>query len=447
MFLVRWFSLACVLFSWPASPLAGQGSLRYEIDTLPNGVRVILSEDHSTPVVSVDVWYRVGSRNEEAGRSGFAHLFEHMMFQGSRHVGKGQHFQLIERAGGDLNGTTDEDRTAYFQELPANRLNLALWLEADRMRSLAITEENFENQRQAVKEERRLRVDNQPYAPAFTEGIALLYDSTTCFGYAHSVIGSMADLDAAQVGDVQAFFDLYYAPNNATLVVVGDFDPAEAKQLIRQYFGDIPRGRAPPPTSCGHEFAAGAGRRVWEDEHANLPAVIIAYRTPGHRDPDTPALALLGTILGGGESSRLNRAVVRQARTALAAGSQSTSRLGPGYFAAFAIANQGIGADTLERQLFAEVRRIIDDGVTPEELTKARNEFRARNIFGRQTTMQVAERLQHYAHYHDSIDEMRTDLDRYLAVTAEDLRRVAGKYLTPENSFTIVVQPKTERQP
>ena len=428
-----------------SGPIAAQTGVQYQVDSLPNGLRVILSEDHSTPVVSVDVWYHVGSRNEQAGRSGFAHLFEHMMFQGSRHVGKGQHFQLVERAGGDLNGTTNEDHTAYYQELPANRLNLGLWLEADRLRSLAITVENFENQRQAVKEERRLRVDNQPYAPALTEGITLLYDSTTCFGYAHSVIGSMADLDSAKVSDVQAFFDLYYAPNNATLAVVGDFDPAEAKQLIRQYFGDLPRGRAPAPVSCGYDFAVGARRRVWEDEHANLPAVIIAYRTPAHEDPDTPALALLGTILGGGESSRLNRGLVRQARTALAAGSQSASRLGPGFFAVFAVANQGTGPDTLERQLSAEVEGIIEEGVSAEELSKARNDFRAANIFGRQTTMQVAERLQHYAHLHDSLEDMRTDLDRYLAVTAEGIRRVAGKYLVPDNSFTIVVVPKEGR--
>ncbi|MBI2073313.1 MAG: insulinase family protein [Gemmatimonadetes bacterium] len=426
------------------SPLAAQTGVPYHVDSLPNGLRVILSEDHSTPVVSVDVWYDVGSRNEQVGRSGFAHLFEHMMFQGSQHVGKGQHFQLVERAGGSVNGTTNEDHTAYYQELPANRLNLGLWLEADRMRSLAITPVNFENQRQAVKEERRLRVDNQPYAPALTEGITLLYDSTTCFGYAHSVIGSMADLDSAKVGDVQAFFDLYYAPNNATLTVVGDFDPVDALQLIRQYFGDLPRGREPPPVSCDYDFAAGAKRRVWEDEHANLPAVIIAYRTPAHQHADTPALSLLGTILGGGESSRLNRALVRQARTALAAGTQSASRLGPGFFAAFAVANQGIGPDTLERQLSAEVRRIIDEGVAAEELSKARNQFRAGNMFGRQTTMQVAERLQHYAHLHDSLEDMRTDLDRYLAVTAEDIRRVAATYLVPANSFTIVVVPKGE---
>jgi predicted Zn-dependent peptidase len=226
--------------------------------------------------------------------------------------------------------------------------------------------------------------------------------------------------------------------------VAGDFDPAEAQQLIRQYFGDLPRGREAAPLSCGQDVGVGAKRRVWDDEHANLPAVIVAYRTPAHRDADTPALALLGTILGSGESSRLNRVLVRQARTALAAGTQSSSRLGPGFFMAFAVANQGIGPDTLERQLAAEVRRIIDEGVTAEELSKARNNFRAANIFGRQTTMQVAERLQHYAHMHDALEDMRTDLDRYLAVTADDIRRVAGEYLVPENSFTIVVVPKAQ---
>jgi predicted Zn-dependent peptidase len=426
-----------------ASGAAAQLAVRYQLDSLPNGLKIILSEDHSTPVVSVDLWYRVGSRDEQPGRSGFAHLFEHMMFQGSAHVGKGQHFQLIERAGGVLNGTTNEDRTAYFEEVPSNRLNLALWLEADRMRSLAITEENFENQRQAVKEERRLRVDNQPYQPAFTEGVPLLYDSTSCFGYAHSVIGSMADLDAAKVSDVQAFFDQYYAPNNATLVVVGDFDPAEVRGLIRQYFGDIPRARTlAEPARCEYSFAVGPKRRVWEDPHANLPAVVIAYRLPPHRDADTPALTLLSTILGGGESSRLHRALVRQSRSALGAGAQGLTRSGPGVFFAFAIANQGVAADTLERQLQAEVERIRTDGVSEEELTKARNTVRASNILGMQTTLQVAERIQHYAHLHGSLEEMATDLDRYLAVTSENIRQVAEKYLVPANSFTIVVVPK-----
>src|SRR5437762_218796 len=230
-----------------APPLLGQsGQIPYEAFTLPNGLRVLYSEDHSTPIVSVDVWYHTGSRNERPGRSGFAHLFEHMMFEGSAHVKKGEHFQLISRAGGSNNGSTAEDRTNYYETLPSNRLNLALWLEADRMRSLAITEENFHNQRETVKEERRLRVDNQPYSAAFVDGMTWPYDSTACFAYAHTVIGSMADLDAARLADVQAFFDTYYAPNNATLVVVGDFKPLELRRLVNQYFAGIPSHAGPP---------------------------------------------------------------------------------------------------------------------------------------------------------------------------------------------------------
>ena len=443
----RWATAAWAAWVAWAAGMAGdlqaQARLTYESYTLPNGLRVILSEDHSTPIVTVDMWYNVGSRNERAGRSGFAHLFEHMMFQGSAHVGKGEHFQLVERAGGTLNASTDEDRTNYFQTLPANRLNLGLWLEADRMRSLAVTPENFENQRQAVKEERRLRVDNQPYQPALLEGLTLLYDSSTCFAYAHSVIGSMADLDSAKTEDVQAFFRQHYAPNTATLTLVGDFAAADARRLIEQYFGDIPRGPAVPGVDCRMSFGPGARRHHWEDPLATLPAVIVAYRTPAHADADTPALALLSIVMGGGESSRLNRSLVRQTQAALGAFTQSSSRRGPGLFAAIAVANQGVSADTLEAQLAAQVARVRDSLVTDEELTKAQNDFRAGNIFGLQTTMAVAERLQHYAHDHASVDDMYTDLDRYMTATAADLQRVARQYLVPENAVAIVVVPKT----
>src|SRR2546421_1212878 len=292
---------------WLAPGLAAQaGRIAYEAFTLPNGLRVLYSEDHSTPIVSVDVWYNAGSRNERPGRSGFAHLFEHMMFEGSAHVKKGEHFQLISRAGGSENGSTAEDRTNYYETIPSNRLNLALWLEADRMRSLAITDENFHNQRETVKEERRLRVDNQPYAPAFIDGMTWPFDSAACFAYAHTVIGSMDDLNAAQLSDVQAFFDTYYAPNNATLVVVGDFRPLELRRFVNQYFSEIPRHADPSPVSCSSKLGPGTARRELTDAHANLPAVIRIYRGPPHAHPDTPALELLNVILGGGESSRLN---------------------------------------------------------------------------------------------------------------------------------------------
>ena len=300
-----------------AFPLDAQsGRISYDTFSLANGLRVIASEDHSTPIVAVDVWYNAGSRNERAGRSGFAHLFEHMMFQGSAHVKKAEHFQRVQRAGGTDNGSTQEDRTNYFEVLPSNRLNLALWLEADRMRSLAITQENFENQRETVKEERRLRVDNQPYQRAFVDGLTLPYDSTTCFAYAHSVIGDMADLNAAKLPDVQAFFDTYYAPNNATLVVVGDFNPAELRRLVTQYYASIPSHPAPAPVSCEYRLGPGTVRREYADEHANLPAVVRLYRVPPHDDADTPALTLMNIILGQGESSRLNVTIVRRAQAA-----------------------------------------------------------------------------------------------------------------------------------
>src|SRR5467141_4224767 len=244
------------------APAAGTaGRIAFEQFALSNGPRLIYSEHHSTPIVSVDVWYEVGSRNERPGRSGFAHLFEHMMFQGSAHIKKAEHNKLIERAGGEFNGSTAEDRTNYWETVPSNRLNLALWAEADRMCSLAITEESFENQRQAVKEERRLRVDNQPYQGAFTDGLTWPFDSGTCFPYAHTVIGSMADLDAAKLADVKAFFDTYYAPNNATLVVVGDFKPLELRRYVNQYFSEIPRHTAAPAVSCSSRLSPGVERR------------------------------------------------------------------------------------------------------------------------------------------------------------------------------------------
>jgi zinc protease len=421
---------------------AAQERYRFETYTLPNGLRVILSEDHSSAVVAINLWYDVGSRNERPTRSGFAHLFEHMMFEGSANVAKGEHMQLLERAGADFNGTTNEDRTAYFETLPANRFNLGLWLEADRMRSLAITDDNFENQRETVKEERRLRVDNQPYGRAFTDGVTLPYDSTGCFGYAHTVIGSMDDLNAAETKDVQAFFDLYYAPNNAVLAVVGDFNPATAKRLIEQYFGDIPRNERPPRVTCDHTYNAGAKRRTYKDEHANLPAVLVLYRVPAHGERSTYPLSLLSTALGQGESSRLHRSLVRDARTALQAAAGIDSRRGPSVFLTFAVANQGVSADSLERQLHAEVARIVADGITADELEKAKNAHKTGQVFGRQRAMGLASSLLHYAFYHDSIDEINTDLDRYMEVTLDDVRAATARYLVPENSYTLVVAPK-----
>src|SRR5437867_2100469 len=428
----------------PAQLAAQGGRISYESFALPNGLRVVYSEDHSTPIVTVDLWYRVGSRNERPGRGGFAHLFEHLMFQGSAHVKKAEHFQLIERAGGSLNGSTHDDYTNYYETVPSNRLNLALWLEADRMRSLAITEENFHNQRETVKEERRLRVDNQPYSPAFIDGMTWPFDSAACFAYAHTVIGSMDDLNAAQLSDVRAFFDTYYAPNNATLVVVGDFRPLELRRYVNQYFSEIPRHAEPPPVRCTARLAPGVQRREVTDVHANLPAVLRIYRVPPHADPDTRALELLNVILGQGESSRLNVAVVRREKAAL--GTQVIvnpfdSRRGPGVLLVLAIANQGVDPLKLDTLVTAQLDSIRATGVTDEELTKAKNTFRAGFVHSRETTLGKAEELHHYDMFHPSLAEINSDLERVLAVTTQDVRRVAAKYLDPANAVVIVVKP------
>ncbi len=438
---------ASVLAAPLAVPVAAQDPTPVKVEsfTLANGLRVHLVEDHSAQVVAVNVWYDVGSRNERAGRTGFAHLFEHMMFQGSANLGKMEHGQLVERAGGSFNGSTQPDRTNYYQVLPSNRLNLALWLEADRMRSLAVTAENLENQRQAVKEERRLRVDNQPYSGALVDSLPLLWDAQRCFAYSHSIIGSMADLDAASVDDVKEFFRTYYNPSNATLVVVGDASMPQLMRLAQQYFGNIPAGPRRDPVTCDAAQGAGAAvvRRV-TDNNATLPAVITVVRAVPPAHADYPALALLSTILGAGESSRLNRTMVRGTRSAVAVQSLHDP-FGPmrasGTFGALAIANSGVSVDSLSRELASELFELADR-VTNEELEKAKSTWRSNTIFERQRAEALAEGIHFAAMYLGGPEALNAEAARYSAVTVADLRRVARTYLRPERSLTLLIAPE-----
>jgi predicted Zn-dependent peptidase len=440
---VRLGVCAALLAALPPYRLTAQagGQIPYTTYTLANGLKVVFSPNRSTPIVTVNVWYHVGSADERLRRSGFAHLFEHMMFQGSANVKKAEHFQFVERAGGEMNGSTNNDRTNYYETLPSNRLNLGLWLEADRMRSLAITAANLENQRQAVKEERRMRMDNQPYVGAIQTAFTMPFDTATCFAYAHTVIGDMADLDSARLEDVQAFFNAYYAPSNAVLTLTGDFDDAEARRLIDQYFGSIPTSVPMPTTTCGGSGGAGARRMDVTDRNANLPAVALVYRLPAANDPDAPALNLLSTILGGGESSRLNRRIVREERAALGAGAIALlyRRSGVGLY--FGIANQGIDAARLETLLNEEIDKLRGDTVASAELEKARNQYRTGAIRSRQSTMGVAEALQTALFMDGDLAAVNTELPRYMAVTVADLRRVAQRYLAPDNRLTVVINP------
>jgi zinc protease len=394
------------------------------------------------PVVAVDVWYRVGAANERPGRTGFAHLFEHMMFQGSENVEKGEHMQLVERAGGSMNGTTGSDRTNYFESLPAHQLPLGLWLEADRMRSLAVTQENLENQREVVKEERRMRVDNAPYGVSIRAAISTVpYSEEGCFAYGHEGIGSMEDLDAARLDDVQEFFRTYYAPNNATLTIVGDFDAAVARRLVEEQFGSIPAGPAVPPVECPDPFSHLPVSRTFEDTNANLPAVFLSYGLPAAREPDVPALRLLASILAGGESSRLHRRLVREEQAAVQVLNFADFRRGPGLMVVGAISNQGVAAERLQDLLDEEIGQVAEEGVTADELEKVKNQHRAQTIRGLQTALGTAEALQDANFFYGDPSAIRSELERTLAVTIADIQRVARQYLRPDNRSVVITEP------
>jgi predicted Zn-dependent peptidase len=424
-----------------------QTSIPFSSYSLDNGLQVILSPDPQATAVAVNLWYRVGSRNERPGRSGFGHLFEHLMFQGSENVREGEHFQFVERAGGNLNASITEDRTNYFETLPPDRMNLALWLEADRMRSLRITEENMKREVEVVKEERSLRIDNAPYGTSQLDaGFYASYNPETCFAYAHSVIGSPEDLDAAELRDVQEFFNLYYAPNNATLTVVGAFDEAEARALIEDYFGSIPRGNEPPVIGCEDPFSHLPVTRRIQDGNAQLPAIWLSYGTVARNHPDAPALEVLASILGGGESSRLNQRVVRTEQAALQAAAFHNARLGPGLMQVVGIANMGIAPEALLVLLEEEISRIVAEGVTEAEVTRARNQALAGLIFGRQSVMGRAEALQTANHFYGSPEAVDRAVDALAAVTAADVHRVAREYLDPNRRATIFTLPGTGQE-
>jgi len=440
----RLFALSILVSLVAAAGLAGDtkpGQIEYKEYKLDNGLRVILSEDHSVPIVAVNVWYHVGSSYEEPGRSGFAHLFEHMMFEGSENVGKTEHMKYVSTAGGNMNGSTTQDRTNYYETLPANRLNLGLWLEADRMRSLNITTENFENQRETVKEERRQGIDNQPYGEAFLVSDTLGYD---WLPYSHTVIGKMVDLDAAEVEDVQAFFDKYYQPKNAVLVVVGDIDLKKTMKMVEEYFGDIPGGEAIPKLRGEEKTNKGERRKIVDSPKANVPAVFVGYMAPPHIHPDTPALQFLNSVLVDGESSRMHKRLVKDEEAAFGVFGFYDSRQGPSLFRLIAASNAGVDIEVCDELMLEEIFKVQTEGITEEELEKVKIQWRKSHITSRQTCMQKAEALQHYAYFHDDVSDINTDVDKYMAVTTDDIKRVANEYLKIENRTMVIAAPPSK---
>ena len=406
---------------------------------LPNGLRVIVSEDHAAPVFSIVVNYNVGSRDERKGRTGFAHLFEHMMFKGSENVGPNEHPYLTFMNGGTMNGTTNKDRTMYFETLPANQVDLGLFLEADRMRSLAITPENLDNQRNAVQEERRLGVDNQPYGKTFEAIDELAYDN---FAYEHSVIGSMADLSAATVDDVASFFKMYYAPNNAVVAIVGDVDTKTVLAKMAKYFGGISSQPAPPVVDMTEPPQTAERRLTLDDALARLPRIDMAYRIPPSSSADTDALTVLGTILSGGRSSRFYESIVRQKQLSSGVSAGSGVSRGPGLFRISATALPGKALSDLEAAIDQETERIHAAPIADWEMEKARVGARRSFVNGLGSSLNRAIQLSQNALFFDEPNRINTQADRIAKVTAVDVQRVAKHYLLKTNRSVVLTLPK-----
>jgi predicted Zn-dependent peptidase len=412
-------------------------------ERLPNGLRLIISEDHLVPVVAVNVWYDVGSKHEQPGRTGFAHLFEHVMFQGSRHVAKAEHIALVQAAGGTMNGTTWLDRTNYFETMPSHQLELALWLEADRLATLldALSQENLDNQRAVVKNEKRNSYDNQPYGTWQEKLLGHLYPPD--HPYHHPTIGSMEDLDAATVEDVSAFFRTWYAPNNAVLSIVGDVDPARARAWVEQYFGPIPANPAIPPFATEPlPMTLGGERRETVEDQVPLTRIYVAFRAPAMGDESLYALEIAAQVLAGGKGSRLHRRLVREGRIA-----QDVALFllpfasGPSVFMGWATVRPDATVEAVEAGLLEEIGRLTLEEVTEDELQRAKALIETDELGSLQRVAERADRLSMFATLLDEPGEINRQLDRYLAASAADVRAACAALLVADNRVVLTYVP------
>jgi zinc protease len=413
---------------------------RHQLD---NGLRVILSRDPRAPVVAVNLWYDVGSKHEKAGKTGFAHLFEHMMFQGSANVEKGQHFSLVQAAGGTLNASTWLDRTNYYETLPGHELELALWLEADRMASLlpAMTQEKLDNQRDVVKNERRWSVDNQPYGDWDEVVQALVYPDG--HPYHHSTIGSMEDLSAASLDDVREFFATYYAPNNAVLTIAGDFEPDAALAMVRRHFGPIPpNDDLPQPPDMSVDPLIGTDVRELKADQVPLPRIYWAHRAPPFGTDAFDALDVAADVLGSGRASRLYASLVREQRLA-----QDVSVFafpivgGASIFTLWATARPGVEPEKLEAATLAEVERLAGEGPTDADLERVRNLHAAHSAGSLERISERADRLSMYACLFDEPERINAEVARYAAVDAARVRQALNASVRADNRVTLTYVP------
>jgi len=413
--------------------------LQYQMFALPNGLRVILSEDHSTPIVHVSIWYHVGSKNERPGRTGFAHLFEHMMFKGSKNVEPELHTSLVASWGGRSNAYTTEDETVFWETFPQQYLPVVLWLEADRMATLRVEDMAFKREREVVKEERRMRVENQPYG-RLNE---IIYDHAfVTHPYKHPTIGSMADLEAASIQDVREFHRTYYVPENATLTIVGDFDSAQAKEMVTRYFDRIAKSPNRVPRDIPKEPPQTKEKRVVLEEAWPLPAVVVAYHVTYDGHPDAYPLHMTSKILSDGQSARITRELVYNKRLALSAFGSGNITEDPNLFYAVAIVQPGQTPQAAEQALIEEFEKLKREPVTANELQRAKNQFARDYITSRESNQDKAIHLAHAAVIHNDITTADGEFDIFMNVAASDIQRVARTYFNESNRLVLHVLPK-----
>ena len=419
-------------------------NINYEKFTLGNGLEVILYPDNSLPLVAVNLWYKVGSSYETKGKTGIAHLFEHMMFQGSANVPKEKHFWYIQQAGGNLNGSTSLDRTNYYETLPANYLEMALWLESDRMGFLvpALTQEKLDNQRDVVMNERRQRYDNQPYGLAWEKLFSNLFPEN--HPYHWPTIGWMKDIEGYTLDDVSGFFNTYYAPNNASLVIGGDINIDEAKKLVEKYFGEIPSGKPIKPVKNG-QLVLGETKKIIHEDNIQLSRLYMAWHSDVAFGPDDAKLDILSDILSGSKNSRLHKTLVHDKQIAQNVSSFQYSANVNGSFIIIATAAPGVDTDTLRDEILLEINKIIDKGVTDEEITRSQNSIKSTFIYSLQNIENMANQINHYNSKLGEPNSFIFDLGRYEKVTKKDITDCVSKYLT-KNFIELHVVPKMENK-
>ena len=441
----KWLIAAglCLAFAFSSADAAVRPPrLQYELMTLPNGLTVVLSPDNSTPIVHVELWYHVGSKDEKVGRTGFAHLFEHMMFKGSKNVDPEEHASMLASIGGQSNAYTNDDATVFWQTVPSQYLPLVLWLEADRMATLRIEKATFENERQVVKEERRLRVDNQPFG-RLSE---ILYDNFyTVSPYKHTTIGSMKDLDAASVEDVRDFHNTSYVPGNATMAIVGDFDMAQAKELVTRYFARVPKSDRTISREYPREKPSKAERSVTVNESWPLPAVVVAYPITYDGNPDSYPLHLTSKILSDGDSSRIYQSLVYEKGIAVSAFGGGNIIEEPNLFFAVALVAPGHSHDEVEKALIAEFDKLRNEPIPERELQRAKNQFFRDYIVDRESVRGKASQLAHAVVIHRDVTTADGEVEIFTNMQVADLHRVAKTYFAPESRMVLKILPKGTR--